>query len=199
MLGDVPLDEKALETVLSQMGHDGLLNDEWLHKSEHSLELQLYWLQHILDDRPFTVLPFLAGSLPPGINGTPRGNEYTELILKALKAAERAHDGPVLWVASVDFAHVGPSFGDSELVSDSLAARVEKQDMDALQTLKQADPDQWWSHLMQDRNARRVCGQNAAWFLLRCLESVEGYVIDYDQALSQGRERMVSFASTLFL
>lgn len=189
-------DKAALQVLRERLGDRPFLS-EWAHRSEHSVELQVVWLQHLLKGRKVTILPIVAGILSPTASGTPRSDEDVEAVIATMKEIEKKHDGPVLWLASVDFAHVGPYFGDSGNVDDRTRTDVARYDMEALQAVKSADADGWWRSVMKDDNKRRVCGLNAVYLVLRLLEGTKGAVIDYQQAIAPDDSQMVSFAAAI--
>lgn len=196
-LGQFPCDEKAVKLLEERLG-ESVFREEWVHKSEHSVELQVVWLQHLLKDRKVTFLPLLAGILDESSDGSPAGVPSIEEVVDVLRELEHVHDGPVLWLASVDFAHVGPNFGDANPVAESMVSQVERRDMEALSAVRGADAEAWWRSLSEDDNARRVCGMNATYLTLRLLEGMKTSIIDYDHAISPQNDQMVSFASALF-
>ncbi len=196
-LGDLPVDQDAIRLIREWVG-DRPFNESFIHKAEHSVELQAVWLKHLLAGREITMLPILAGILPLNENGTPEGVEELEKVMDALFEIERRHEGPVLWVGGVDCSHVGPRFGDQEPVDDTLTADVLKRDMAALEQVRNVDAEEWWHSLMDEDNPTRVCGLNAMYLLLKGMQGAQGYIIDYDQAVSEDRMQMVSFAGGVF-
>lgn len=59
-LGTVPLDRKAMETV---SGLPGVCISDEAHRQEHSLEVQLPFLQRVLGE--FALVPIVVGHCPP--------------------------------------------------------------------------------------------------------------------------------------
>ncbi|GBE29469.1 MAG TPA: AmmeMemoRadiSam system protein B [Bacteroidetes bacterium] len=196
--GLMKYDRQAVKVLREHLG-ESVFHEEYVHKSEHSVEIQIPWLQHLLKDREVTILPLLAGLLDSTSNGnTPHNIDGVDKALAALRSVEKAHDGPVLWLASVDFAHIGPSFGDPDKISDKDCSAVERRDMKALDYIQNADAEGWWKELMSDGNARRVCGINATYLALSMLKGRKGRILDYQQALSEDRLTMVSHAAAVF-
>jgi len=196
-LGALKSDRKALDYLKEKLG-DRVFQDEWVHRSEHSVELQAVWLQHIFKGREITIMPMASGIISPGESGTPRGNPDVELVVKTLKEIEKQHEGSVLWVASVDFAHVGLYFGDQGYVDDKIRTETARLDMEALDAVRASDADVWWKSIMLDDNKRRICGLNATYLVLRLLEGTQSRVIDYQQAVSEKADQMVTFAASIF-
>ncbi|MCB2210739.1 AmmeMemoRadiSam system protein B [bacterium] len=196
--GTMKYDRDAMELLRDRLG-DKVVREEYIHKHEHSVEIQVPWLQYLLKDHEVTFLPLLAGILDAFGNGDgPIASEKVDAALNALRLVEENHPGPVLWLASVDFAHVGPQFGDPATVSDKDCSLVERRDMKALETVQKADASAWWDELMSDGNQRRVCGVNATYLLLNLMSGTRGRVIDYQQSVSEDRNILVSYAAALF-
>ena len=60
-LGEVSIEDSARRTALA---HDGVVVDDLAHSAEHSLEVQLPFLQYVLDT--FEILPIVVGHCPKG-------------------------------------------------------------------------------------------------------------------------------------
>jgi MEMO1 family protein len=195
--GDFRFDRTALQILEEHLG-ESVLREELAHKSEHSVEIQIPWLQYVLKNREVTFLPILAGVLDAPKNGAP--NEVKKVVdaVNALRAVEEAHSGPVIYVASVDLAHAGPAFGDPGEVNDGDCSIIERKDMKALRAIESTDPEAWWKELMSDDNARLVCGINATYLTLSMLAGCKGRVLDYQQSLSDDRTTLVSYATAIF-
>ncbi len=195
-LGDAFCEQKQYESLVETLGEEIIL-DEWLHKNEHSIELQVLWVQHLFHDRPVKILPILVGAFQEENTSISHEDGELEELIDSLKRIEQSYDGPVIWIAGIDLAHVGPYFGDPDPVSDDDLSRIAKQDMEALESIKNVDADGWWNSLMQDNNQRKVCGKYAAYLFLRVLEGCKGAIIDYDQAVSETSDQVVSFTGAI--
>ncbi|MBZ0265030.1 AmmeMemoRadiSam system protein B, partial [bacterium] len=199
-LGTVETDKHAIHVLRQHLG-DTPFYDEWVHKNEHSVEIQVVALAEIFKECNFTVLPLLAGNLDLAVNGngTPKNNDVVEKFIDTLQRVEDSHDGPVLWIASVDFAHIGPRFGDSQSVNESTCHRIKEADFKSLESVRSVNAESWWLSLMgNDNNPRRVCGLSATYLVLRLMQKSRGYIIDYDQAVDPSGDQMVTFASAVF-
>jgi AmmeMemoRadiSam system protein B len=96
--------------------------EELHHRKEHSIELSAVWLHYIcqqagIDPKP--MVPILCGSFHHFVmNGHHPAED--DLLGTAVTTLQRATaDKKVLIVASVDFAHVGPAFGDDYVMDDT--------------------------------------------------------------------------------
>jgi len=81
-LGDVPLDIAAARSIAALPGV--VLHDD-AHAREHSLEVQLPFLQHVLED--FTLLPIVVGQATPaqvaGVLDALWGDEHTLFVISS--------------------------------------------------------------------------------------------------------------------
>lgn len=196
-LGPLHVNKSAIDLLRSRFG-EAPFREQWVHKSEHSVELQAVWIKHLMADREVTILPMLAGMLDGPV---PSGNGIVSTarqLLDTLKEIEEKHPGPVLWIASVDFSHVGPQFGDPEVIHEKQIKAVLERDMEALSSVREVDGVGWWDALMQEDNRYRVCGINATYLLLELLKESNVAILDYDKALAEDRHLMVTYAAAIF-
>jgi AmmeMemoRadiSam system protein B len=203
--GEHPLDVAALELVLSRYGKQRGLQDQFLHRSEHSLELQVPFTGHMFKGVP--VLPILVGSFypflgnPSGIVGTEEYEAFVDGFLLLLQNM-RELNKRVLIIAGVDMAHIGPVFGDRDLVSEQICESVRQRDVQYLQCLQTGSSQDLWNHVASDADARRICGFPTLFSLMDIFErrgSRRLVATDYcyEQALSKARDCLVSFSALL--
>jgi hypothetical protein len=93
-LGRVPIAEDIAEALLG--AGPALCNDPEMHKGEHSLEMQLPFLQHVVPD--LRLVPLLMGS---------QSREEADALAEALARVLAGRD--VLLVASSDLSHYQPA------------------------------------------------------------------------------------------
>ena len=55
-LGIIKNDQASINR-LREAGRDIIASDDFIHRSEHSIEFQIIFLQHILEDHPFAIVP----------------------------------------------------------------------------------------------------------------------------------------------
>jgi AmmeMemoRadiSam system protein B len=159
-LGLVPTDGPVLDTIVREVGAAEVLADEDAHDGEHSVELQLVALRHVIR-RHFTVLPVLCSSLSHLEDPSP----YTARFLRALARAVAGRN--VCFVASADLAHVGPQYGDPGPPTRDELARVEARDREALAFVERGDAAGFHRDTLRDDARRRVCGLAPIYAALR--------------------------------
>lgn len=107
-LGDVPIDVDALRHVLNLPGVQ--ISDE-AHANEHSLEVQLPFLQSVLDD--FELVPIVVGVCSA---------REVEAVLEALWG-----DDETVIVASSDLSHFH-AYADAQVLDASTTNRIEHRE-----------------------------------------------------------------------
>ncbi len=161
--------------------------DEFAHRGEHSIEFQAVFLQYLFADaRPVQFAPILVGSFHPFVaeRRSPRGDAQVETFVAALKetiAAHRQNGGKVCLIASVDFAHVGPQFGDESPVDEARLEGLARADGKSLEAVCGGDAEAFYWSVAEDGDARNVCGLAPVYTMLRVLDDCEGEVLRYSQ------------------
>jgi AmmeMemoRadiSam system protein B len=194
-LGPVPTDAGIVADLEKRLG-SRIFDHEWLHGSEHSAEFQAVFLRHARPSAPFTVVPILASSFVQWCgDASPSTAPEIEEFLEAL--AESVRGRKVCFVAGVDFAHVGPVFGDDVKIDQKLVEWMISGDNRSLQTIMEGNPESFWNSVMSDGDRRHVCGTSATYATLRMLGEVDGKVHKYGFAPDPAGG-LVSFASMSF-
>ncbi len=153
-LGDVPVDRKVCDALLKSpmfASHPGI------DRGEHSLELQLPFLQRVLEE--FRLVPLLVGRMS------------TEDYAEAAKAIIPWLDDETLLVASSDFTHFGPRYG-YEPFTDDVPSRLRMLGDQAAAAIQNCDFDGFVDHL--DKTRDTICGRGPITLLLRILSMGEG-------------------------
>ncbi len=173
-----------------------IFENEILHRSEHSAEFQAVFLKHARPGADFTVLPILCSSFEIHCGtASPSTAPRIQEFLGALGEALRGRKACI--VAGVDFAHVGPVFGDDVEVDQKLVEWMMAGDTRGLQECAEVNPEGFWNSVMADGNRRHVCGLSATYAALRLLDGAQGKVHKYGFAPDPGGG-LVSFASMSF-
>ncbi len=152
-LGQVPIDREVCDDLLKKKG---FLSQPNLGRDEHSLELQLPFLQRALKD--FRLVPMLVGKM------TDRDYaQAAEAILPWL-------DGDTILVVSTDCTHFGPNYG-YEPFKDDLPKRLRELADNAAAPIQNCDYDGFVEHL--NKTGDTICGRGPVLLLLRIL-SMQG-------------------------
>lgn len=204
-LGVVRTDREFVAEVQRKLGRFRGAQDEFLHKREHSLEIQLPFLQTVCPES--RIVPILMGSFHRCIqkNCSPEDLEEYQALSDALGEVImlwKSRGKNVCLLASVDMAHIGKAFGDGfELTAEKLA-EIRARDEEYLGFLVEGNRGALWEHIVEDGDARRVCGYPSMYLLLDLLNDLygktTGVIQEYRQAVDVRVGCAVTFAAVQF-
>lgn len=198
-LGMVETDRASVDRIAAACG-PAVFEDPFAHLPEHSIELEVVVLQHLLGDRPFRIVPLLVGSFGDCVASRTAPDQVDEIarMIDALRSAEAAAGEPVCYVISGDLAHVGPKFGDPEPVRSPFLAESRQRDEAILDTLKAADRNGYFETIADEGDARRICGLPPTYVALAATRPNEGTTLHYQQFVHPQGHESVSFAAAAF-
>ena len=184
---------------LRESGQDIIASDDFIHRSEHSIEFQIIFLQHLLADNPFTIIPILCGSLQMGIPEYTRQayHEKAGPFLEELRLILSDPAKETLLVAGVDFSHTGPKFGH-EMPATFLQNSSQEHDQNLLKHLSRLDAANFWEESRRVNDQFNVCGFSALACLLEVLPESNGKILNYEIWHEEPTRSAVSFASVAF-
>jgi AmmeMemoRadiSam system protein B len=197
-LGLAPTDRRFVATVHAVTGAADPAS-MLMHRDEHSLEFQVLFLQHLHARRgepPPRIAGFLCGALPCAA-GDPLQEPWCQSLLAAFRAAERAVDGRVCYLAGADLAHIGPFFGDAAAVDGPRLDRLDTADRGHLAWLERGEPGAFHASIDSIGNADRICSAPAM-TLCSALAGGNGELLHYGQARADDGSQAVSFAAMVF-
>jgi MEMO1 family protein len=199
-LGIVETD-KAFVRALAQRYPTDLLSDELAHRSEHSIEFQVLFLQYILGPaRKFRVVPILVGSFHECVarQVNPAQMVHIADFIQALREVSAACTEPVCYIVGGDLAHVGMKFGDQGRLTPTLLEQVAREDDTLLAAAARMDAEGFFRVIAEHQDRRRICGFPPTYMLLSTMPATAGTVLKYDQAVEPATQSMVSYASVVF-
>ena len=159
-LGVVDTDVEFIDRLAAAYTGGDLFADEILHRAEHSIEFQALFLAYSLGVRGYKIVPILVSSFHQMIasGATPAGDPRVRSFLDAMSRLLAAETRKVLVLSGVDFAHVGKKFGDSFAADETVAQRIQGEDLALIENIKRGDPIGFFSDIAKDGDARKVCG-----------------------------------------
>lgn len=202
-LGTFNIQQEPLEDLLSVYGRNRLLDEEMLHKDEHSLELQLPFLAWLYGGDLPKIVPILVGSFYDSVISNQLPREHSEIgdFIAALKEAVKNEIGKErrVWLfGGVDLAHVGEHFGDEKTIAPSGLPQIALRDYELIETLKQNSSEKLFAHIAEDGDQRRVCGFPSLYVMLEVMKSLdEKYAVDlieYRQSVDHVHDCIVTYA-----
>ncbi len=186
---------------IAALGGEHLFDDELAHRTEHSIEFQVVFLQYLLgDSRDYSIVPILVGSFHDLMASGQEPIQAPEVrrFVDALKGAEMASGKKVAYIGGIDLAHVGQEFGDPDLLDDSKLEHVRAFDESMLERAAEGDASGWFRTAAKVQDRFRVCGLAATYTMLHAMGPSRGRVLRYDQAVNPERTCCVSFGSVLY-
>ncbi len=199
--GVLPTDTDLIDKVADAIGPDAAYAEELHHRKEHSVELTAVWLHHIYHQAgiaPKPMIPILIGSFHHFMgNGSHPAQDKT--LMTAIDTLKKETAGKkVLAVASVDFAHVGPNFGDNFPMDQQRRSTLRQSDNNLVQSIIRGDARGFYDQIAAVNNQNKVCGFSSIYLMLRYLGTTEGIQIAYDQCTADDQDTsLVSIAGIL--
>jgi MEMO1 family protein len=205
-LGVCPADEAMIGALRRRLGPERAakaFEHRFDHEREHSIELQIAWVQHCLgkgaEGNGCPVLGVLVHD--PSVNN---GESYdgTGLglapFVEALRGAIEDVGGKTLVVASADLSHAGPMFGDQQPLAgdgqeiEQARNRVIAHDNDMLGLVAQAKPDELVAAMAWQQNPTRWCSTGNLVAALKTLQPTRVELLKYLASIDQQGMGMVT-------
>jgi AmmeMemoRadiSam system protein B len=199
-LGEAETDRSIIEKLESACGWD-LREGEISHRTEHSIEFQVAFLQHMLNGkRKFKIVPILCNSFHKLIKDgrSPSEDEMISVFLEAVAGVVRDLGDRIFIIAGADMAHVGLKFGDDEPVNDTTLGRIRERDLLSLSFGERMDSEGFYRSVEEEKDWRKVCGLSPIYATLATIDAGRGKLLDYGQALEPDTGSVVSYASMGF-
>ena len=170
--------------------------DELNHINEHSIELATVWLHRALGQSKAKMLPILCGSFGRLLtDDAPDPTKHPQISAAVNLLQEVARQRRTVFIAAADLAHVGPAFGDSELMpADSEGRqRVQNDDEALLESIVSGNRRAFIESIKSDSDRNKICGLAPIYMTLWASESTTGTWNGYQQC--QADEADTSFVS----
>ncbi|MEZ4746782.1 MAG: AmmeMemoRadiSam system protein B [Calditrichia bacterium] len=197
-LGVVQTDRAFIEKWGEYAGTDFTKGD-WAHRTEHSIEFQLPFLQHSFS-HSYQIVPILCGSPEPHIRAGKQLDQVPE-INKAISALKRVilEDGRnIQIILSVDLAHMGPKFDDPFKVDETKAAEIRTADETMFRIISEFDPEEFHNLMEKDLLKRNVDACSAIFTLMQLMKKSSVKTVGYQQNLQPDTQSIVTFGSMVF-
>jgi AmmeMemoRadiSam system protein B len=204
-MGILRCDSTFISSLAEKYGVERSFEDEILHKYEHSLELQVPFMSALCPQA--TIAPILVGSFYEMVRQDKQPEDFSEYNEFAAALTETISErlsagGKVSFLAGVDMAHVGQTFGDLKPLTPEFMEHVAERDALYLKALSQQNKEMLFSHIVEDGDARRICGFPTMYTLLDVCDRLglryTSELIDYSQAVDYSTDCAVTFAAMSF-
>lgn len=198
-LGTTRTDRAFIETLEAKLGLD-LCEHEFDHQREHSIELQVLILQHLLGADNFEIVPVLCHD-PCGPNGTApydgKGADLREFG-EALGELIQTDNVATVIIAGADLGHVGWRFGDADDLNDSFLSEVERKDRQALDAIVTSGRDAFLDTVKRHDNSTRICSVGSVYALMTALPDARAELLRYHQAADKPSGTCVTSSAMAF-
>lgn len=195
----VVVTDKEIMSELSEAMPFTITIDNTAHRFEHSIEFQIALLQKAFENRNFKVLPILVGSFHEfvGNNTLPKQDEIFRQFTSTLKKVVENSGKKTVFIASVDFAHIGRKFGD-EFDAEPELERLKNDDLKLIEALSRCDADSFFKHVSQVHDKNKICGLSPIYSMLQTVSPEKAHALYYGQWNEAETRSAVSFASLAY-
>jgi hypothetical protein len=190
--------DKDIINQLKTFSNGNIRFDELAHKNEHSIELQLVFLQYLFGDK-FKILPILVGSFHNFVqtDTLPKDDEHFQELIRKVKDVVIQSGKKTVYIASVDFAHIGRKFGDDFDAAPELEILREEDKM-LINHLVNFEADEFFKTVAKNNDRRKICGLSPIYSVLQMNKFRESKFLEYNQWDETETKSAVSFASIAF-
>ncbi|MCS7191767.1 MAG: AmmeMemoRadiSam system protein B, partial [Armatimonadetes bacterium] len=196
-LGIAQTDCEFIESLNRKCSFD-LLEDEFMHRCEHSVELQVIWLQHLFSQ--VKIAPIICAGFEHVVEPweSPMSLSQVQEFVSAFRETLNQLGINITVIASVDLSHVGLRFGDQQPITPAVLKWIESEDKIFLERVANGDAEGMFSLIHADRNSRRVDAYPALYVMLKALSPIKGEIRYYEQSVEGQGESVVTFGAMVF-
>ncbi|HXA52301.1 MAG TPA: AmmeMemoRadiSam system protein B [Candidatus Acidoferrum sp.] len=197
--GDAQPDTARIDW-LAKRGGAGVSMEDYCHSFEHTVELQVLFLQHVLG-AGVKILPILVGSFAHSIyqGGKPEDNDKVRAFLDALGELREREGDNLFWVLGVDMAHMGARYQDQfeAVAGEGRMIEVEARDRARIQRINSLDAAGYWDLVQENQDDLKWCGSSPFYTFLKTAPKAKGELLNYEQ-WNIDEQSVVSFAGMSF-
>ena len=187
-LGTAEVDRKALADFVSFAGGAGgaVVEEDYCHRAEHSIELQVLFLQYRLA-RPFKIVPILCGPFVDSLKTgkPPESIDGNRRVFDALAELHTKRDD-LVWILGIDMAHIGTRYGHREAAraGEGVMEEVAEKDQRRLERICEGDAEGFFDLVHPGGDELNWCGYAPIYTFLRSVGAavkLKGEVRSYEQ------------------
>jgi AmmeMemoRadiSam system protein B len=198
--GEVETEGEIVSTLAEKLSFDPF-QDELVHKTEHTIEFQVVFLDYLYrDKKKFKIIPVLCSSFHDIIEQgtTPQDEPYVLEFIETLRCLIDRAPYRSCCIASADLTHIGLRFGDSVAPSNASLKEIERKDIEMLSYVERLNADAFYTAIAREKDARKICGLPPIFTLLKLIDSKEGSILNYQQSVEAEAGSVVTFTSMVF-
>jgi AmmeMemoRadiSam system protein B len=198
-LGDAVTD-RPLVDWLAARGGKAVEMEDYCHSFEHTVELQVIFLQHVLGP-DVRILPILVGQFARSLyqGGDPEDDDRVKAFHQALGEMRELQGDRLFWILGVDMAHMGVRYQDQfEAFADQgVMSEVAGRDQARIAQINAADAAGFWDLVRPQQDDLKWCGAAPFYTFLKTAPKMRGELLKYQQWNIDDRS-VVSFAGMAF-
>jgi AmmeMemoRadiSam system protein B len=192
--------EQSLVERLSRAAPKAVIEEDYCHAVEHSIEFQVVFLQHAVSPK-VRIVPILCGPYAaPAIRGKPpESNPEVARFFDALRELTEREGDRLFFVLGVDLAHIGTRYGDTGAVraNQGRMLEVEREDREGLTHICRGEREAYLEHMIEKNGDLKWCGFPPFYAFLKAMPTAQGRLLHYEQ-WNIDPESVVSFAGIEF-
>jgi len=191
----------AFVDTLAQKAPESVVMEDYCHRSEHSIEFQCIFLQHVLGKPDVSIVPILCGPLLQSLvtGKVPETDPSLRRFFDALGELAAMHRDRLVWVLGIDLAHIGRRYGDLHraIAEKDHMEEVRRRDLARLERVTNGDSEGFFELMHPNLDDLRWCGYSPVYTFLRAVNQVRGKILRYEQ-WNIDEQSVVSFAGMEF-
>lgn len=170
-LGTAEVDRKVLRDFVSlaEGAGDAIVEEDYCHRAEHSIELQVLFLQYQLA-RPIRIVPILCGPFLDSLKTgkPPESIDSNRRVFDALAELHTKRNN-LIWVLGVDMAHIGTRYGHREAAraGEGMMEEVSEKDQRRLERICEGDAEGFFDLVHPGGDELNWCGYAPIYTFLR--------------------------------
>jgi AmmeMemoRadiSam system protein B len=200
-LGMLDTDTELVDEIARILATDSTIDDhpfadEFNHANEHSIELATVWLHRAIGNSDAKMLPILCGSFGGLLEDDALNIDDHPAISRVIRLLQSvAGERRTIFIAAADLAHVGPAFGDTELMPKESEdrRRVESEDEVLMEAIVSGSRRRFFDAIRKNDDRNRICGFAPIYMTMWAADTTIGTWNGYQQC--QADEEDTSFVS----
>lgn len=198
-LGEAVTDTKLVDWLAARGGR-GVSMEDYCHSFEHTVELQVIFLQHVLGP-DVKILPVLVGSFARSLyqGGKPEDDDGVKAFCEALGELRAKEGERLFWILGVDMAHMGARYQDPFMAraEEGVMEEVAARDEDRIGRINASDAAGFWEMVRENHDDLKWCGSAPFYTFLKAAPGARGELLRYEQ-WNIDEQSVVSFAGMKF-
>jgi MEMO1 family protein len=198
-LGEATTDTRLVDW-LEGNGGGAIEMEDYCHSFEHTVELQVVFLQHALGPG-VRILPILCGPFARSLYGgaSPENDDDVKRFFGALGELGEREGDKLFWILGVDMAHMGARYQDqfAAVAGQGLMSEVDVRDRERIARIGAADAGGFWDLVRENRDDLKWCGSAPFYTFLKTMPKARGELLRYEQ-WNIDEHSVVSFAGMAF-